>query len=143
MKNLSQLAGELIDQEGYREQAYKDSVGFWTIGVGHFLGNSSSWEGQKWSPKRIITTFLLDIQEAEEVARTLYKEFDTLSDSRQRAVVNLAFNMGYNTLAKFKNSNQLFNDRKYAEAANAFMQSKWASQVGPRAKYVTELIRNG
>jgi lysozyme len=141
--NLSKLAEELIDQEGYREHAYKDSLGYWTIGIGHFLGSDNKWASLNWFPKQIFVTFLADVAAAEQVARSLYPHFDSLSDARQRAVINMSFNMGYGTLVKFVNSNRLFNEGKFAEAADNFMKSKWAAQVEKRARYVTELIRNG
>ena len=137
------LVQDLIDHEGYREKAYKDTLGNYTIGIGHYLGTDPKFSTWVWEPPRIFTTFIEDLSHAESDAQKLIPKFDKHSPNRQRAIINMSFNMGYSTLSQFVNSLRLFNTFKYAEAADNFMLSKWAKQVGNRSRYVTELIRNG
>jgi lysozyme len=134
------LRKELIRDEGLRLIAYKDSVGLWTIGVGHLLGEVKRMA--------IITreeAFALlepDMDRAHAIAVGLVPTFGQLSESRQRVLVNMAFNLG-NRLMGFK----VFLARIAAEdwpgAGAAMMNSKWATQVGDRAVRLQEMMVSG
>jgi lysozyme len=58
-------------------------------------------------------------------------------------LVNMAFNMGINGLLGFKHTLELVRTGNYADAADAMLNSKWAEQVGPRAKRLSEQMRTG
>ncbi len=66
-----------------------------------------------------------------------------LDEVRFAALINFTFNVGIGTLAKFVNAMALLKDGKYDMAADEFLQSRWAKQVGQRAVEVTEQIRTG
>lgn len=58
-------------------------------------------------------------------------------------MINLCFNLGLTKLRKFVKALDAMKNKKYKEAAKEFLDSKWANQVGERAKEVTEMIRTG
>jgi lysozyme len=142
----SKLKGELIRDEGIRLCVYQDSVGLWTIGVGHLLGTD----------RRMLQ---LNTQEAEalldgdiEIAYRLAVSYipdmifwanDTSENNRNqtraRAIINMAFNLGPR-LGGFKKFLAAANTHEWETAAKEMMDSKWAVQVGARAGRLRDMI---
>jgi lysozyme len=58
-------------------------------------------------------------------------------------MVNLCFNLGLPTLLKFKNALKSMEAGLFDEAADHFLDSRWARQVGDRAIEITSTIRTG
>ena len=137
------LLAELRRDEGVRYSPYLDSVGVKTVGVGHNL---------EANPLE-LTYPLTDEQVDKILADDLIRVFSgldrkigwwrNLSYARQRGLVNFVFNVGLTTALTFKRSINHLKNEYYSAAADEMLNSKWASQVGDRAKRVTELIRNG
>lgn len=130
------LEAELTRDEGKRNKLYKCSAGFWTIGIGRNL------EAKPLSDAVISLMFQEDIEEVERELDRRMPWWRKMTDARQRALLNLGFNMGVGALVgtpTFK----LMELGKYAECADRLMTWKWARQVGARAKRVTTMIRNG
>ncbi len=71
----------------------------------------------------------------------------TLDPVRQRVLVNMCFNMGIgngrNGLTSFRNTLRYIKEGNYSHAADNMLASKWAGQVGNRAKRLAELMRLG
>jgi len=57
-----------------------------------------------------------------------------LSDDRMRVMANMCFNLGYPRLSKFKKFLAAMQEEDWETAAEEMMDSKWATQVGDRAK---------
>lgn len=131
------LRKELTRDEGQRLVAYQDSLGFWTIGVGHLLGSSPRMSSVTFAEAQALLD--LDIGVAEALARGLVPEFDTMSDDRQRALVNLAFNRGNHLttstqiLPAIQAAAQTQNEADWAKVPAAIKGTQWATQVGARA----------
>lgn len=141
--NRRLLDTELIRDEGIRLESYKDSVGLWTIGVGHLLGT-----------ERRMTTITRD-----EAWALLGQDVDTALDTahyiapmwaapewdgaRGRALANMAFNLGRQRLLGFKKFGGAINAFDWPTAAKEMMDSKWSTQVGARATRLRDMILNG
>ena len=67
----------------------------------------------------------------------------TLSPARQQVLMNMAFNLGIDGLLGFKNTLGMIASGDYQKAADAMMQSKWAGQVGDRAKRLAAMMKEG
>lgn len=135
-------------EEGWRNKAYKDHLGYPTIGVGHLLVKSTTqWEKYKditWTDEQITEQLQKDIDKAVAAAKRIYKEqFDTFSHNVQLAIVDNIFQMGETGYSSFVNSIKLIKEQKWTQAADNMLKSKWASQTPLRAKRITDLIRNG
>lgn len=137
MHYLDILRAQLRIDEGVRKFPYVDTVGKISIGVGRNLSDVGL------SPDEITFLFENDIIEAERVARALLPDFDDLTDGRKAVVINMAFNMGHNVLARFVNTLQAIRDERWAEAARGMLASKWAKQVGARAQRLAAIMRGG
>ena len=131
------LANELRRDEGVRHKPYKDSVGLTTIGVGRNLDHVGLSD--------IEVQFLL-VNDIKTVIDALDRELPWwrgLTTKRRLAMANLCFNMGINGLLQFKQTLAMLQSGKYDHAARLLLQSKYATQVGPRAKRIAEKIKLG
>jgi lysozyme len=120
---------------------YKDSEGWYTIGIGRLVDKRKPGAGLR----PIEMEFMLnnDIDERIDDLTRRLPWFQDLDSIRQAALLNMSFQMGVDGLMKFKRSLALVKDRKYVEAADAMLESLWAQQTPSRAKRVTDQIRTG
>lgn len=135
--NINQLADQLAIDEGLRLKPYQCTAGKLTIGIGRNI------EDIGISKDEALYLLKNDIDRVCDQLDNALPWWKMLSDRRQQALANLAFNLGITTLLTFKNSLALLRDGKYAQAADAFLDSKWARQTGQRAVRVTTMIREG
>lgn len=140
--NLEALKQELIRDEGLRTSSYLDSLGFWTIGVGHLLGKGPGFQGLIWSLAQCYQQLDRDVAEAVELVskRPEYSMCNT--DSRQRALANMAFQLGEKLLT-FTTFLSLLEQGKYKEAGEDLRSTLWAKQVPARADRIITMIENG
>lgn len=123
--------------EGYREKAYKDSVGVWTIGYGTNLQELKIDKdlAAAWLEKKL--------REAKFECEATWPWFLKLSPVRQRALIELVYNMGMPRVLKFTNTLKAFAAGNYAEAANGLANSLWAIQVGPtRSRRIIRMVED-
>jgi len=117
---------KLIEHEGEVLSAYQDSLGYWTIGVGHLIDKRHGGA----IPQRISRLLLADdiaIKTAE--CRSAFDWFDGLDATRQDAIVNLAFNLGIDGLKGFKLMIGAIERQDWKQAAFELFNSLWANQV--------------
>ncbi len=137
--NRETLAEELRRDEAVRTEVYTDSVGKLTIGVGWNLTDNGL-------PMSIIDNLLdIGMDTALVDAQALVSEgvFEKLCDARQRVLCNMAFNMGRPVLATFKRFLAAVRENDWELAALEMLDSRWARQVGPRARRLAEMMRRG
>lgn len=121
--------------EGYRSHPYLDSVGKVTIGWGHNLDNGIPLD---------VADMLLDDDIKQVKQYLLTKNWYVIQPPGvQMAIENMCFNLGiYKLLTFYKMINALC-IKDYTTAALEALDSKWATQVGERAKDVAIMIREG
>jgi len=124
--DIETLKKELIDDEGVRESAYRDSLGYLTIGIGHLI---DSRIGGKISQDTIHHIFKEDINEVIQQLDDNLFWWRNLDPVRQRALINLCFNMGINKLLGFQNFLAHSQGGDYKKAVKHLLDSKWATQV--------------
>ena len=135
--NLALIEADLERDEGYRQHPYKDTAGKLTIGIGLNLTDVGLTRDEALS---ILRGRVSDLDAQLDGILPWY---DDLSEPRQRALVNMAFNLGVNGLMGFRDMIEALKDRDYESAAAEALASKWAKQTPARAKRVAEMIRNG
>tara|TARA_R110002020_G_scaffold260588_1_gene474938 strand:- start:864 stop:1292 length:429 start_codon:yes stop_codon:yes gene_type:complete len=135
--DIDRLIAQLKVHEGVRDKVYLDTEGIETIGVGRNLKDKGLSEDE--------IDYLLqnDISEFKSGVQDTWSWWDNLDDVRQRVVVDMAFNMGLGGLSKFKNTLGHIEAGEYEEAASEMLNSRWAEQVGRRAKTLSEMMRTG
>ena len=135
---MSKLSDQLRVHEGVRKHVYLCSAGYETIGVGRNIADS----GLGLSDDEIDYLLENDITRCRKELET-YSWFSDLDEVRQDALINMCFNLGLSRLANFKNALASMEIGAYADAAEHFLDSRWASQVGNRAQEVAHMIRTG
>ena len=131
------LKNQLRVHEGVRSRPYHDTVGKVTIGVGRNLDDKGL------RPREI--EFLLD-NDVDEVMDEIAVElpwFESLSQARQLVVADMVFNLGMPRFLEFKATIRAIRSGNYSAAAEQMLQSKWARQVGQRAKTLAGMMRAG
>jgi lysozyme len=123
----------LHEREGLRLKAYKDSVGVWTIGLGH---TSSA------GPPRVVQSLIITEAQAEEIFRRDAQTFRDevihlvkvpLEQHQFDALASLVFNIGS---GHFKKSTVLrkLNAKDYAGAAEAFLMWNKPPEIKSRRR---------
>jgi lysozyme len=123
--------------EGLRLEAYLDSEGVWTIGYGRNLQvlKITAGQAEKWLREDIETAHL----EAER-----FPEWEYLNTvARRNVFVEMVFNLGASRLRGFGKMLEAIRSSDWAEAAVQMLDSKWARQVGYRAKSLSGVMESG
>ncbi|MBI9113218.1 hypothetical protein [Maridesulfovibrio ferrireducens] len=127
----------LIRHEGLRLKPYRCSAGKLTIGVGRNLEDKGIREVEAY--------YMLD-NDIDEVTGSLKKKYDwfeRLNEVRKAVVINMAFNLGVLGFGAFRKTIALIESGQYEEASREMLRSKWAIQVGYRARELAEMMRSG
>lgn len=142
------LHEELRRDEGEVAHAYQDSLGYWTIGVGRLIDKR---KGGKLSEDEIEYLLENDILSVERLLDKYIPWWSTLSDTRQRVLVNMGFNLGVgpcteNTEGKlltFKSMLKAMKEGNVETAVANMANTLWAKQVGKRADRLMAMWREG
>jgi len=132
------LIDQLVIDEGFSEPVYQDSEGFWTIGIGRMVDVRKGGGITRHEAEFLLQNDI-DRSVGELVARLPW--FAGLPEEKQRAMVNMNFNLGITKFMKFKNMLAAMRTGNYERAASEALNSKWARQVKGRAHRVAALIR--
>lgn len=143
--DIKQLIAELRRDEGVKYSPYLDTVGIQTVGVGHNLKAKPLPTGWNF-PLTDAQVDLLLMDDINVVISGLTARapwYVSLTDARQRVLVNMGFNLGIPGLMAFKNTLAMIQSGQYSKASDAMLQSKWAKQVGARAIRLAKMMREG
>ncbi len=135
--DVKALIDDLVRDEGLRLKPYLCTAGKMTIGVGRNLDDVGITEEE--------AHYLLE----NDIGR-LRAELDQalpwwrqLSEVRQRALANMAFNLGLSRLLGFRKCLAALQAEAWDEAAREALNSQWARQVGARSARIAQMIREG
>lgn len=134
--NFNQLTDELKRDEGFESRVYTCSAGKQTVGYG--------WNLEDMDMPEHIAELLLQhaigkaLEEAEK-----FPWFFELSESRQRVIINMIYNLGINRFKGFKKMIAAIERKEYFEAAAQMKDSLWYRQVGDRARRLIEMMLDG
>ena len=156
--NRSHFLDKLIDHEGMVLTVYKDSLGIDTIGIGRNLKDRGiSREeldyldipnmevvyehGISEADARYLA--LNDITIVENELCSVHTCVENLDSVRQLVLMDMAFNMGVPRLCKFKLMWNAIHEQNWEAASREMLDSKWARQVGRRAKILSDAMASG
>jgi lysozyme len=135
--NIDAMKRELIRDEGMKLKPYKCPAGKLTIGVGRNL------EANGITEREATIMLEFDIERFGYELDRAIPWWRGLDEVRQRVILNMAFNLGTAKLMDFQNTLALVRAGKWAAAADAMLQSRWAGQVGKRADRLARMMRTG
>ena len=145
--NTALLEAELRRDEGIRYMPYLDTAKppKRTVGVGHNMDVSplpADWRFPL-SDAQVDQILARDIETTLAKLDKAITWWRSLDEVRQRVVANMAFNLGIGGLLGFKNTLAAMQRGSYAVAAAGMLSSKWAGQVGARAKRLAQAMETG
>ena len=127
---------QLKEDEGFSGNVYECTAGKITIGYGRNLDDNPLTKSE--------AEFLLK-NDLEKVARQAQKFpwYKTLKPERRGVIINMLYNLGLTRFKGFKNMIAALYNEDYVKAAEEMLDSKWANQVGFRAKRLANIMERG
>lgn len=130
------LIASVKRHEGLRLKVYKCTAGKNTIGYGRNLDDVGiSADEAEYLLKH-------DLENAEIDAQR-FPIYEKLNQVRKDVLIEMVFNLGYSRLSGFKKMFAALERKDYDGAANEMLDSKWARDVGERAKTLAYFMRIG
>lgn len=135
---IDELTVQLRRDEGERLQAYRDHLGYLTIGIGRLID-----ERRGGGITREEAAYLLrnDITKIDRALQDRLPWIVTLSGPRRGVLMNMAFQMGVDGLLGFRNTLTMIEQGEYEKAAEGMLQSRWAQQTPERAHRLAKQMR--
>src|SRR5690606_27578748 len=137
------LMQTIADEEGFREEPYRDTKKLWTFGIGFCLERTYITPEQ-W--KYLLDRELIEVRITREGAEyltqqrlgiiesgvsRLLKNWDELNEVRRNVLLSMAYQMGVEGLAEFRKMREAINRGDFVEAAKEGLDSKWAKVDSP------------
>ena len=156
--NVSHFLDKLIEHEGMVLTVYQDTLGIDTIGIGRNLKDRGIspeelaymdipsmaivyTEGISEADARYLA--MNDIKIVENELSQVHKCVENLDAVRQLILMDMAFNMGVPRLCKFKKMWNAIHEGNFDAASLEMMDSRWARQVGSRARKLSDAMKSG
>lgn len=156
--NRSHFLDKLIEHEGLVLTVYQDTLGIDTIGIGRNLKDRGISKeeldyldipnmeviyehGISEADARYLA--LNDIAIVENELCRVHPCVEELDSVRQLILMDMAFNMGVPRLCKFQKMWNAIHEENFEAASLEMMDSRWARQVGGRAKKLSDAMKTG
>lgn len=120
--------------EGFKATPYRDTAGLWTIGYGTNIDSGISHEEAEFLLRSRLSEIVGELDKRKPSWRGHRR-------SVQRALMNMAYNLGTPRLLGFVKMWAALDKKDYETAAAEALDSRWATQVGDRATQIAWLIR--
>jgi lysozyme len=137
MLNRDAMVKQLRLHEGERLKPYRCTAGKLTIGVGRNL------EDRGITAEESAMLLANDITAMETELMRALPWVAQLDEVRQRVLIDMAFNLGVQGLLNFKRTLAAVQAGQYQQAAAMMLESRWAQQVGQRAKRLSDMMASG
>ena len=128
-------------EEGRKLRAYSDTLGIWTIGVGHT--GPGICANTVWTDAKVDDQYRIDEAIATAGCKSNFAWFGALNDERQAVLVGMAFQMGVDGLLAFTRTLAAVRDGRFADAQAGMLASKWAKQTPLRAERMARQMLTG
>ena len=136
------LKVKIKEHEGFRDQVYKDSLGFATIGYGHLVLSTDRFkEGVTYKKKDLEEVFDRDFNIAKSNANQLIKGLP-IHHQAKCVIIEMVFQLGIGGVSKFKNMWRALKQNDYQIASEEMLDSKWAKQTPKRAEELSSVMKS-
>ena len=123
--------------EGLRLKPYLCTAGKTTIGWGRNLDDNGI------SEEEASTMLANDVEMCVRELQRNYSGYAILDEVRQAVLIDMVFNLGWPRLSQFKKMFAALDAQDYIHASREMLNSRWADQVGMRAKRLADMMRTG
>lgn len=130
-------------REGFRQDVYRDSLGYLTVGIGHkVLVNDNLEFGQVISKERVWQFFYADVAKAFDAAKKQAKQLGKYTPEMIAALTSVNFQLGTNWTQTFYTTWPALLRGDWYTAEQNLRQSKWYKQTPVRVEdFITEIRR--
>lgn len=122
--------------EGFSKIPYQCPAGYLTIGYGHNLEHGISAEAAEFILREDVSRVQCEVQNA-------FIWWTKLTEARQFVLVDMCFNLGLSGLKKFTKMLTALEAGDYETASAEMLNSRWAEQVGRRARENAAMMKSG
>lgn len=143
-QDRSAIAQMLIVDEAKKNKVYKDDLGYWTMGIGHYIGKSL--EELTLSDRVINQIFKEDFRSARKSLIKIFgkQRVNTWTKPRKHAVINMIFNLGETRFLGFHDTIDHIKNNRWVQAANSARDSLWYQQVkSKRGERICQTLETG
>jgi lysozyme len=128
--------------EGTRYEPYEDTLGNWTVGVGHLIGKELPPEmNRRFSHQEVMALFDSDYMHHRNAAERI-PGFNRMDGLGQTALTDLTFNMGPSWINGWPNLANQLGEGDIPSASENLRNSRWYDQVGNRGPRVTNMLED-
>ncbi|MBF0136146.1 MAG: lysozyme [Magnetococcus sp. DMHC-1] len=131
------LTRQMIRHEGIALRPYLCPAGRVTIGVGRNLEDVGITETEA------MLLLHNDLDRVEGELQRLLPVFNDLNDVRRCALMDMCFNLGISRFRMFQRLMTAINNQDFALASREMLDSRWAKQVGERARHLARMMETG
>ena len=130
----------LLKEEDFVKHAYKDHLGYWTIGIGRLIdkrkGGGISFEEAQY-------LLCNDVEDKEEELDHRLPWWRELNEARRTVILAMAFQMGVSGLLKFKATLRAIRSQDWETAGRGMRSSLWYRQTTARAERMAKVMEAG
>lgn len=133
-------------REGGRHTAYLCPAGVLTIGWGHNLEARpvrGLGPGSSISEAEADSLLRADLAELAFLLDTRMPWWRGLGPARSAVLLDMAFNLGLSGLLGFRRMLAAVRRNSFDEASSEMLDSRWAAQVGGRARELAAMMQSG
>lgn len=131
---MSDIIADLKRDEGFRSKVYKCPADKWTLGYGRNVEDVGVTEVEA---EELLRN---DVARVERELDRVYPWWIKCPETVRRGMVNMVYNIGITRFGGFKRMIACLQAGDYKGAAREALDSKWATQVGDRAKRIANLF---
>lgn len=148
MTDIPTLVANLQADEGWRGFLYDDATGYLikpgsTVKGHPTIGWGFAMDVAPFTQAELLPILTSRAKAADSELHLAASWVPAMTEPRQRALSNMAYQLGVTGLLKFNTFMSMMQQARYEEAADDLATTAWYSQSGDRAKRIQELIRNG
>lgn len=129
-------------EEGKRLDAFIDTEGNLTVGIGHKVSPEDNLEeGDTITEEQAQVLFEEDLEEAQTGTERVISNLKQLPGDVQEVLVSMAFQMGERALAGFTKMIAALKANDFTKAADEILDSRFAKQTANRARRAASIVR--
>jgi lysozyme len=138
---VNSIESLIAAEEGRRHDAYRDTLGVWTIGIGHT--GREVVEGLTWDDQQIDGAFFRDVATAHNGLAARLPWLDQLDAVRKAYLISMAFQLGVDGVLGFPKMLAALRDQRWIDAAGSARDSLWHKQTFQRAERCARAFEDG
>lgn len=137
------MTEQIAYHEGFKHYIYDDSTGKQLKSGMTIHGTPTFGYGfTNIGPTEAANILSNRVAEIDRRLKDIFPYYLSLSDNRQRVLIDMLYNLGLTRLLAFHDFLSAVSNQDWITASNEMLDSKWATQVGKRARVLARMMQN-